>query len=117
MKNYIFVDPFWTDAFSYWFMGHEVIFRFSFQVIYNVDGFIDKNNDLLFKDMSKAMFGCEHLFLKEMFPEGMNLYFSPLPVVTTSSKFYCASQTKLSMKNKSTLIHSTEITYELPLQF
>ena len=73
MKRDIFVDPFWTDAFSYWFMGHEVIFRFSFQVIYNVDGFIDKNNDLLFKDMSKAMFGCEHLFLKEMFPEGMNL--------------------------------------------
>ncbi|XP_047136669.1 unconventional myosin-Ia isoform X1 [Hydra vulgaris] len=39
-------------------------------VIYNVNGFIDKNNDLLFKDMSQAMFMCSHPFLKDMFDEG-----------------------------------------------
>jgi len=44
--------------------------HFAGDVIYNVNGFIDKNNDLLFKDMSQAMYNCDHLFLKEMFPEG-----------------------------------------------
>ena len=45
---------------------------FVLQVTYDVEGFIDKNNDLLFKDMSQAMYNCDHLFLKEMFPEGKN---------------------------------------------
>ncbi|XP_057294164.1 unconventional myosin-Ia-like [Hydractinia symbiolongicarpus] len=44
--------------------------HFAGDVTYNVQGFIDKNNDLLFKDMSQAMYKCNHLFLNEMFPEG-----------------------------------------------
>ncbi|XP_066926001.1 unconventional myosin-Ia-like isoform X2 [Clytia hemisphaerica] len=44
--------------------------HFAGNVTYNVDGFIDKNNDLLFKDMSQAMYSCDLFFLKEMFPEG-----------------------------------------------
>ncbi|KAL5009512.1 hypothetical protein ScPMuIL_011817 [Solemya velum] len=39
-------------------------------VTYRVEGFIDKNNDLLFRDLSEAMFLCQHPFLKKLFPEG-----------------------------------------------
>lgn len=31
---------------------------------------MDKNQDLLFKDLSQAMFACERSILKTIFPEG-----------------------------------------------
>ena len=37
---------------------------------YRVKGFIDKNNDLLFRDLSRTMFLCRHPLLKDLFPEG-----------------------------------------------
>ena len=40
------------------------------QVTYSVNGFMDKNKDLLFKDLSKAMYACERGLLKDLFPEG-----------------------------------------------
>lgn len=55
-------------------MGY-FLFLYPVQVTYNVDGFIDKNNDLLFKDMSQAMYSCDLFFLKEMFPEGKLHFF------------------------------------------
>ncbi|XP_074652154.1 unconventional myosin-Ia-like [Tubulanus polymorphus] len=39
-------------------------------VTYHASGFIDKNNDLLFKDLSRAMYSCDHPLLKFLFPEG-----------------------------------------------
>lgn len=42
------------------------------QVTYNVNGFLDKNNDPLFRDLSQAMFQCEHPLLPQLFPEGSN---------------------------------------------
>ena len=41
-----------------------------FQVSYRVDGFIDKNKDLLFRDLSQLMFNCERQLLRDFFPEG-----------------------------------------------
>lgn len=41
------------------------------QVTYHVAGFIDKNNDLLYRDLSQAMFKCRHPLLKVLFPEGV----------------------------------------------
>ncbi|KAL3836985.1 hypothetical protein ACJMK2_022378 [Sinanodonta woodiana] len=39
-------------------------------VVYRVEEFIDKNNDLLFRDLSQAMFRCKHSLLKTLFIEG-----------------------------------------------
>lgn len=38
---------------------------------YDIEGFLDKNRDLLFKDLSQAMYACERPLLKELFPEGL----------------------------------------------
>ena len=31
---------------------------------------MDKNNDLLFRDLSQAMYNCKHSLLRKLFPEG-----------------------------------------------
>ncbi|EEC12472.1 myosin IA, putative, partial [Ixodes scapularis] len=39
-------------------------------VTYSVAGFIDKNNDHLYRDLSQAMYSCDHPLMKILFPEG-----------------------------------------------
>ncbi|XP_014670916.1 PREDICTED: unconventional myosin-Ib-like, partial [Priapulus caudatus] len=39
-------------------------------VTYNVTGFLDRNNDLLYRDLSQAMYSCGLSLLKLLFPEG-----------------------------------------------
>ncbi|XP_032145998.1 unconventional myosin-Ia isoform X2 [Sapajus apella] len=39
-------------------------------VTYNVTSFIDKNNDLLFRDLSQAMWKAQHPLIRSLFPEG-----------------------------------------------
>ena len=39
-------------------------------VTYSVHGFLDKNTDTLFKDLSRVMFHSKNPILREMFPEG-----------------------------------------------
>lgn len=39
-------------------------------VTYQVDGFLDKNSDLLYRDLSRAMFSCKNPLLPQIFPEG-----------------------------------------------
>ena len=40
------------------------------QVTYEVCGFLEKNNDLLYRDLSRAMYSCQHPMLQALFPEG-----------------------------------------------
>ena len=40
------------------------------QVLYQVEGFVDKNNDLLYRDLSQAMWKAGHTLIKSLFPEG-----------------------------------------------
>ncbi|XP_068937582.1 unconventional myosin-Ia [Petaurus breviceps papuanus] len=40
------------------------------KVTYNVNGFLDKNNDLLFRDLSQALWSSKHPLLRTLFPEG-----------------------------------------------
>ncbi|XP_030889557.1 unconventional myosin-Ib [Leptonychotes weddellii] len=40
------------------------------KVLYQVEGFVDKNNDLLYRDLSQAMWKAGHTLIKSLFPEG-----------------------------------------------
>ncbi|XP_048020734.1 unconventional myosin-Ib isoform X5 [Megalobrama amblycephala] len=40
------------------------------KVLYRVEGFVDKNNDLLYRDLSQAMYKANHSLIKLLFPEG-----------------------------------------------
>ncbi|XP_056320894.1 unconventional myosin-Ib isoform X2 [Danio aesculapii] len=40
------------------------------KVLYQVEGFVDKNNDLLYRDLSQAMYKASHNLIKLLFPEG-----------------------------------------------
>ncbi|XP_046902037.1 unconventional myosin-Ib isoform X3 [Hypomesus transpacificus] len=40
------------------------------KVLYRVEGFVDKNNDLLYRDLSQAMYKANHSLMKQIFPEG-----------------------------------------------
>ncbi|GLH07217.1 Unconventional myosin IC [Gryllus bimaculatus] len=44
--------------------------HFAGAVTYDVRGFVDKNNDILPRDLSLAMYRCQHSLLKLLFPEG-----------------------------------------------
>ncbi|XP_072214064.1 unconventional myosin-Ia isoform X2 [Excalfactoria chinensis] len=46
------------------------IHHYAGKVTYNVTGFIEKNNDLLFRDLSQAMWAARHSLLRSLFPEG-----------------------------------------------
>ncbi|XP_022378794.1 unconventional myosin-Ia [Enhydra lutris kenyoni] len=46
------------------------ICHYAGKVTYNVKSFIDKNNDLLFRDLSEAMWKARHPLLRSLFPEG-----------------------------------------------
>ncbi|XP_066470503.1 unconventional myosin-Ia-like [Tiliqua scincoides] len=46
------------------------IHHYAGKVTYNVAGFIEKNNDLLFRDLSQAMWKAKHELLHSLFPEG-----------------------------------------------
>ncbi|XP_054253121.1 unconventional myosin-Ia isoform X2 [Indicator indicator] len=46
------------------------IHHYAGKVTYNVRGFIEKNNDLLFRDLSQAMWAAQHTLLRSLFPEG-----------------------------------------------
>ncbi|XP_070536547.1 unconventional myosin-Ib-like [Ptychodera flava] len=71
-------------------------------VTYNVNGFIDKNNDLLFRDLSQAMYKCDHLLLKKLFPEGDPKLHNKKRPPTAGSQFknsIAALMTNLLAKN------------------
>ncbi|XP_063069493.1 unconventional myosin-Ib isoform X2 [Engraulis encrasicolus] len=40
------------------------------KVLYRVEGFVDKNNDLLYRDLSQAMYKANHSIMRALFPDG-----------------------------------------------
>eukprot|EP01147_Barroeca_monosierra_P009296 gene9296-1564_t len=54
-------------------LNHQSDFRlkhFAGDVVYKVEGFIEKNKDSLFQDLKRLMYNCHNDILKQMFPEG-----------------------------------------------
>ena len=43
------------------------------QVTYCVNGFVDKNNDLLYRDLSQCLYACGHPLAKTLYPEGKSM--------------------------------------------
>ncbi|EGD77448.1 myosin IB [Salpingoeca rosetta] len=44
--------------------------HFAGDVVYTVDGFVEKNNDTLFHDLKRMLYNCDNAALKDMWPEG-----------------------------------------------
>ncbi|CAG0889537.1 unnamed protein product [Darwinula stevensoni] len=62
MKNFLADDSLPKNCFR--------VRHFAGNVIYSVRGFIEKNSDVLARDISTAMFRCSHPLLQVLFPEG-----------------------------------------------
>uniref|UniRef100_A0A4W3J562 Myosin IB n=1 Tax=Callorhinchus milii TaxID=7868 RepID=A0A4W3J562_CALMI len=57
------------------------------KVMYHVEGFVDKNNDLLYRDLSQAMWKSNHMLIKGLFPEGNPVKISLKRPPTAGSQF------------------------------
>ncbi|XP_032879640.1 unconventional myosin-Ib isoform X6 [Amblyraja radiata] len=67
------------------------------KVMYHVAGFVDKNNDLLYRDLSQAMWKTNHSLVKSLFPEGNPAKMSLKRPPTAGSQFRASVATL--MKN------------------
>ncbi|XP_075036033.1 unconventional myosin-Ib isoform X3 [Mixophyes fleayi] len=67
------------------------------KVMYQVEGFVDKNNDLLYRDLSQAMWKANHALIKDMFPEGNPVKINLKRPPTAGSQFKASVSTL--MKN------------------
>ncbi|XP_067891759.1 unconventional myosin-Ib isoform X3 [Heterodontus francisci] len=70
------------------------------KVMYHVEGFVDKNNDLLYRDLSQAMWKTNHILVKALFPEGNPAKMSLKRPPTAGSQFKASVATL--MKNLQT---------------
>ncbi|XP_053327815.1 unconventional myosin-Ib isoform X1 [Spea bombifrons] len=70
------------------------------KVMYQVEGFVDKNNDLLYRDLSQAMWKANHSLIKELFPEGNPAKINLKRPPTAGSQFKASVSTL--MKNLQT---------------
>ncbi|UYV69123.1 MYO1A [Cordylochernes scorpioides] len=62
--------------------------HFAGPVTYSVHGFLEKNNDLLYKEVSRAMYACcDHPLLKVLFPEGNPCRTTVKRPATTATQF------------------------------
>lgn len=70
-------------------------------VTYCAAGFVDKNNDLLFRDLSQCMYACGHPLAQTLFPEGCPTKASKKRPPTTGTQFKVSvSELMKNLKSK-----------------
>lgn len=85
--------------------GNEFQLRhYAGDVKYNVDGFLDKNNDLLFRDLKEAMSGSTNGIVKSLFPQSEFLNSKKRPETAIT-------QFKNSLNNLMSILVSKEPSY------
>uniref|UniRef100_V5HVM9 Putative myosin class ii heavy chain n=1 Tax=Ixodes ricinus TaxID=34613 RepID=V5HVM9_IXORI len=62
------------------------LIHYAGDVTYKIEGFLDKNNDLLFRDLKSAMAGAGNSIVREVFPESELLSKKRPPTVATQFK-------------------------------
>ncbi|KAM4777108.1 unconventional myosin-Ib isoform 3-T4 [Cyanocitta cristata] len=71
------------------------------KVMYQVEGFVDKNNDLLYRDLSQAMWKANHSLIKALFPEGNPAKINLKRPPTAGSQFKASVATLMkNLQNK-----------------
>ncbi|XP_078536530.1 unconventional myosin-Ib isoform X3 [Lissotriton helveticus] len=70
------------------------------KVMYQVEGFVDKNNDLLYRDLSQAMWKSNNSLIKAMFPDGNPAKINLKRPPTAGSQF--KASVSILMKNLQT---------------
>ncbi|KAL3181898.1 hypothetical protein MRX96_035846 [Rhipicephalus microplus] len=79
------------------------LIHYAGDVTYKIEGFLDKNNDLLFRDLKKAMAGAGNSIIKDAFPESELLSKKRPPTAAT--------QFKLSLQELMEILMSKEPWY------
>ncbi len=81
--------------------GHFRLRHYAGHVTYLVDGFIEKNRDTLFPDISRFMYNCSHSLAKEFFSEGRGdaSYRRPISLSTQFKSSVGALMKNLLSKN------------------
>ncbi|KAL1428680.1 hypothetical protein MTO96_003028 [Rhipicephalus appendiculatus] len=79
------------------------LIHYAGDVTYKIEGFLDKNNDLLFRDLKKAMAGASNSIIKDAFPESELLSKKRPPTAAT--------QFKLSLQELMEILMSKEPWY------
>lgn len=64
--------------------------HFAGPVIYNTHGFVEKNRDLLPREVSRAMHRCDHPLMHSLFPEGNPKRYSVKRPVSTATQLQVA---------------------------
>ncbi|EHB07973.1 Myosin-Ib [Heterocephalus glaber] len=69
------------------------------KVLYQVEGFVDKNQDLLYRDLSQSMWKASHVLIKSLFPEGNPAKINLKRPPTSGSQFKATLMKNLQTKN------------------
>ncbi|KAL9967896.1 hypothetical protein ACROYT_G026203 [Oculina patagonica] len=77
------------------------LIHYAGSVTYCVNGFVDKNNDLLYRDLSQCLYACGHPLAKTLFPEGCPTKASKKRPPTTGTQFKVSvSELMKNLKSK-----------------
>ena len=76
-------------------LKHKVQFRikhYAGDVVYGINGFLDKNKDTLFQDFKRLLFKSKNVVISSMWPEGsQDITKVNFKIISTILSYYCKS--------------------------